>query len=503
MTTTTANAGKVMQHLEYFLDVVWPDLKVHAHLGHRPVGGRGDRRAEGARHPGSLRHRHRGRQRRPALHGHRARRDRRRAGDDLPPLLLRRDGLRGLLRRRPRHPCLGSADRGRQAVRHGALRAGGAGHAAHREGPRHRRRDRRPHHGARPASRLDAVEEEAVHRLGDDGPRGPDRAPTGCSWSAWSRSTTGRSTAARISSSSSTRPTRATRSATSPPPAIRRRSASISRWRWSRAARRGTARAPSSPTRCATASGRSRSSATISSIPKGAACMVDQLSPLAPVWRPGAHGNVADGVGVDAVRDRSRARSSSSPPGRGEEKALIAAIRRRHRPDACPTAPAAASSTDGKAAFGFAPGKFLVVDQDEGLAATLRQGGRRRHRHGHRPVAWPHGDPHRRAEGRMGAGEILRDRLLAAGLPGRLGRLDRPSRHLRADPAHRRRPVRPLRLPLVRPLVLEGAVPCQRGSRLRGAVSRRSRAQSTKRHPLFQRRALGAQSSFSGLDVSS
>ena len=29
MTTTTANAGKVMQHLEYFLDVVWPDMRVH------------------------------------------------------------------------------------------------------------------------------------------------------------------------------------------------------------------------------------------------------------------------------------------------------------------------------------------------------------------------------------------------------------------------------------------------------------------------------------------
>jgi sarcosine oxidase subunit alpha len=28
MTTTTANAGKVMQHLEYFLDVIWPDLRV-------------------------------------------------------------------------------------------------------------------------------------------------------------------------------------------------------------------------------------------------------------------------------------------------------------------------------------------------------------------------------------------------------------------------------------------------------------------------------------------
>lgn len=29
MTTTTANAGKVMQHLEYFLEVVWPDLRVN------------------------------------------------------------------------------------------------------------------------------------------------------------------------------------------------------------------------------------------------------------------------------------------------------------------------------------------------------------------------------------------------------------------------------------------------------------------------------------------
>ncbi|MBL8583364.1 MAG: sarcosine oxidase subunit alpha family protein [Rhizobiaceae bacterium] len=29
MTTTTANAGKVMQHLEYLLDVVWPQLRVH------------------------------------------------------------------------------------------------------------------------------------------------------------------------------------------------------------------------------------------------------------------------------------------------------------------------------------------------------------------------------------------------------------------------------------------------------------------------------------------
>src|SRR5690606_34898113 len=29
MTTTTANAGPVMRHLDYLLDVVWPELRVH------------------------------------------------------------------------------------------------------------------------------------------------------------------------------------------------------------------------------------------------------------------------------------------------------------------------------------------------------------------------------------------------------------------------------------------------------------------------------------------
>src|SRR5690606_9659894 len=29
MTTTTANAARVMQHLEYYLDIIWPDLRVH------------------------------------------------------------------------------------------------------------------------------------------------------------------------------------------------------------------------------------------------------------------------------------------------------------------------------------------------------------------------------------------------------------------------------------------------------------------------------------------
>ena len=108
MTTTTANAGKVMQHLEYFLDVAWPELKVHLTSVTDQWAGAAIGGPEGAGNPRSLRHRHGGRQRGAALHGHRAWRDRRRAGDDLPPLLLRRDGLRGLLRRRPRHPCLGT-----------------------------------------------------------------------------------------------------------------------------------------------------------------------------------------------------------------------------------------------------------------------------------------------------------------------------------------------------------------------------------------------------------
>ena len=59
-------------------------------LGDRRMGGRGDRRAEIARRACGLRHRHGGGQRDAALHGHRPGRDRRRAGDDLPALLLGR-----------------------------------------------------------------------------------------------------------------------------------------------------------------------------------------------------------------------------------------------------------------------------------------------------------------------------------------------------------------------------------------------------------------------------
>ena len=182
MTTTTANAGKVMQHLEYFLDVVWPDLKVHlTSVTDEWAGARSPARGRATSSPPASPELPSTTRRCPSWASSTAKSPARR--DDLPAVVLRRNGVRGLLRGRPRHPCLERADRGRQAVRPGALRAGGARHAAHREGPCDRLRDRWPHHRARPASRLDAVEEEALRRLDDDGPRGPCRARTRLRWS--------------------------------------------------------------------------------------------------------------------------------------------------------------------------------------------------------------------------------------------------------------------------------------------------------------------------------
>lgn len=97
--------------------------------------------------------------------------------------------------------------------------------------------------------------------------------------------------------------------------------------------------------------------------------MVDQLSPLAPVFRPGSHGNFVDGAGVTL---------SETQPGsivqlaawRGQEHAVMAAIRDIDGL-ALPDGAGAGITTETKAAFGFAPGKFLVVDQEEGLAARL------------------------------------------------------------------------------------------------------------------------------------
>lgn len=97
--------------------------------------------------------------------------------------------------------------------------------------------------------------------------------------------------------------------------------------------------------------------------------MVEPDSPLAPVYRPGSHGNFAGGVGVtlSETRPGSIVQAAAWP---GQEKSLMAAIR-----DATglvlPDGAGAGAVADTRSAFGIAPGKFLVVDQAEGAAAAL------------------------------------------------------------------------------------------------------------------------------------
>ena len=145
MTTTTANGALVYQHLEMLLAIAWPELKVSlASLTDQwagvAVAGPNSRAllekalddidVSDAALP---------------VHGRAGRPSRRHSGAGRAPLLLRRARLRGLLRLRSRARRLGAAAGGRQGFRGRALRPGGARNAAHREGPCHRRRDRRPH----------------------------------------------------------------------------------------------------------------------------------------------------------------------------------------------------------------------------------------------------------------------------------------------------------------------------------------------------------------------
>jgi heterotetrameric sarcosine oxidase gamma subunit len=94
--------------------------------------------------------------------------------------------------------------------------------------------------------------------------------------------------------------------------------------------------------------------------------MVDQISPLAPVMQAGRH-TQGPGVGV-TIAEIAPGSIVQLAAWRGEEAAMIAAIR-----DvtglSLPDGAGGGIASKTKAAFGFAPGKFLVADQDEGLAA--------------------------------------------------------------------------------------------------------------------------------------
>lgn len=97
--------------------------------------------------------------------------------------------------------------------------------------------------------------------------------------------------------------------------------------------------------------------------------MVERLSPLEPVSRPGSYGRFEDGVGVilSETRPGSIIQVAAWP---GEEARAIAAIR-KVTGLALPDGAGGGVVVREKAAFGFAPGKFTVVDEMEGLATEL------------------------------------------------------------------------------------------------------------------------------------
>ena len=95
----------------------------------------------------------------------------------------------------------------------------------------------------------------------------------------------------------------------------------------------------------------------------------ERLSPLEPVFHPGSHGNFEHGVDVILTETRpgSILQLAAWP---GEEKQLMAAIR-KVTGLALPDGAGGGVAKDGKAVFGFAPGKFTVVDEAEGLASAF------------------------------------------------------------------------------------------------------------------------------------
>jgi sarcosine oxidase subunit gamma len=97
--------------------------------------------------------------------------------------------------------------------------------------------------------------------------------------------------------------------------------------------------------------------------------MVEPLSPLGAAWKPGAHGNIKGSAGVTLTETRpgSIVQVAAWP---GQEKPAIAAIARTCGLKLADGAGAGVAEAT-KAAFGFAPGRFLVVDQAAGLEGEL------------------------------------------------------------------------------------------------------------------------------------
>lgn len=99
--------------------------------------------------------------------------------------------------------------------------------------------------------------------------------------------------------------------------------------------------------------------------------MVEVLSPILPVARPSSQGNYVEGAGVtlSETQPGSIVQVAAWP---GQEATLSIEIADLTGLE-LPAGPGGGVATETKAAFGIAPGKFLVIDENEGLAQSLRK----------------------------------------------------------------------------------------------------------------------------------
>ena len=443
LTTTTAKAGLVMQHLEFCRQVLFPELDVQLtsvsdQWAQFSIAGPEDARpAAGDRRPGR-----RSVERGLSVHGRaRGGAARRHPGAAVPHLLLRRDGVRdlraGALRR-----CAGAqSDDRRQAVRRDALRHRGARRHAHREGPRRRPRAERHDDGRRSRAGQDDVDQEGFRRPRHGRTRGAGRAgPPGRGRHQAGRSRRAACAPARTSSRRMPRRARRPTRAMSARSASRRCSTSGSGWGWSSAAASASARSCKRTIRCAARTTRSSCAAPSSTIRKEGASVAEFVwtsrSPLQHALVPGPYGaawrarHFADGnpqfragPGDGAARPLGRSRRCRAGAFR-RGHALWAeggSGRKRH------------ADLVGAGPVPGAVARWRRRCADGEAAAAIR-----RPRLADRPVACARHDPHRRPAGARHAGKAVVDRPASVGFPaGRGGRdLDRP--HQRQSVARQR-----------------------------------------------------------------
>lgn len=97
--------------------------------------------------------------------------------------------------------------------------------------------------------------------------------------------------------------------------------------------------------------------------------MVEQASPLGDAYRPGSHGNFADGTGV--VITETRPGSIIEVAAWPEQRTvLLEAVRAAVSLD-LGDRPGAGRTHEGRSGFGIGPGRFLLVDRAEGLTQAL------------------------------------------------------------------------------------------------------------------------------------